>query len=596
MFTNTLIGKTIGQYRIISEIGRGGMAIVYKAEQAGLNRFVALKVLFPNLTGDSASVERLQREARAAAGLDHPNIVDIYEVGEQDGLHYIAMKFAEGRPLDVILAQEKTLPPERILRILAQIASALDYAHRRNLVHRDIKPSNILVGPGDRVLLTDFGLVKALDATTLTSSGALVGTPIYMSPEQARGLETDYRADIYSVGVICYEMLAGRPPFQGNPLSIILAHASQEPPPLRTFRPDLSPQVEAVVRKALAKEPAERYTTVSEFVAMLRRALLPDAAVTPVPAGTTETKPPATPTPMPRASAPARRTPYWAIGIIALILVVAATLFLLRARPYTPGMVPATASSETFAPGPTGVLVALASPTAPAIVTPTTQPTTPPTSMPSVTQVPSETPSPTHVAPTSTAPAIVMPTSTPTQTASPSPTAMPTSTPTPTASATATLSPAPTSTFTASPSPTKIVPTPVPRAPVVTLTGPADGQVFATTEMPVLSWTASIPLAADEQFVVVIDRKPPPPHTGIWHDYHMTRGQSLTVPRYLAETTADGRFEWYVQVMRSPRIESGQLNGELVGKPSPKRTFMWPPVSLPSKEPSIPLPTPTRDD
>ena len=242
---NSLIGKTIGQYRIISEVGRGGMAVVYKAEQPSLNRFVALKVLFPNFTGDASSVERLQREAQTAAGLDHPNIVDIYEVGEQDGLHYIAMKFIDGRPLDKVLEETRVLPTDRALRIMAQVASALDYAHRQNLVHRDIKPSNVLIGDGDRVTLTDFGLVKATGTATLTSSGALVGTPIYMSPEQARGVETDYRGDIYSLGVVCYEMLTGRPPFTGNPLSIILAHASQNPPPLRTMRADVPPWVEA---------------------------------------------------------------------------------------------------------------------------------------------------------------------------------------------------------------------------------------------------------------------------------------------------------------------------------------------------------------
>ena len=549
---NTLIGKTLGQYHILSEIGRGGMAVVYKAEQTSLNRFVALKVLFPNFTGDSTSVERLYREAQAAARLDHPNIVEIYEVGEHEGLHFIAMKYVDGQPLDVIL-QQGPLPPARALKILAQVASALDYAHRHNVVHRDIKPSNIIVSAGDRITLTDFGLAKGAGSATLTSSGALVGTPAYMSPEQARGDEIDYRADIYALGVVAYEMLAGRPPFTGNPLSIIMAHASQTPPPLRQFRPDLPPGLEAVVMKALAKEPAERYTTAGEFAAALRQALTQ-------PAASARTQP--TAEPLPPAAATHSRLVWGiagAIAVIALIVGIGAWAAIGRGQLAVP-------------PAETATVV-----------------------MPTPTEfVPAVIPSPTD-----TPPAVSTPTPTPAETPTPTRAATATDTPSPAPTATWTASPAPTDTPTALPTPTFTRParTVVP-ALSLSLTAPADGQAFAADQTPVLSWSSSRPLAGDEQFVVVIERVPPPPHSGIWYDYHITRDTSLPAPRYLAETSADGQFTWYVQVMRGARLENGQLQGSLVGQPSPKRTFTWnrPPAGGGGGGPSTPRPTPTRDD
>lgn len=550
---NTLIGKTIGQYHILSEIGRGGMAVVYKAEQTSLDRFVALKVLFPNFTGDSTSVERLYREAQAAARLDHPNIVEIYEVGEHEGLHFIAMKYVDGEPLDAIL-QQGPMPPARALKILAQVASALDYAHRHNVVHRDIKPSNIIVSAGDRITLTDFGLAKGTGSATLTSSGALVGTPAYMSPEQARGDEIDYRADIYSLGVVAYEMFAGRPPFTGNPLSIIMAHASQTPPPLRQFRPDLPAGVEAAVMKALAKEPAERYATAGEFAAVLRQAL---------------TKPAPSPTTQPVSEA--ARTP--AAGRSRLVWGIAGTI----------AVVTLIVGLGAWATSQRGRLAA------PPLETPSVLAAAPTESVPAVV------PSPTNIPP-----AASTPTPLPTATAAP--------TFTPTASFTATPSPAPTATWTASPAPTD-TPTSLPtatftrpaRTPVpavsLSLVAPADGQAFAPDQTPVLSWSSSRPLAGDEAYVVIIERVPPPPHSGIWYDYHITRDTSLPAPRYLAETSADGQFTWYVQVMRGAKLENAQLQGSIVGQPSPRRMFTWRP-SPPAGGGTAPTPrpTPTRDD
>lgn len=542
---NTLIGKTLGQYHILSEIGRGGMAVVYKAEQTSLNRFVALKVLFPNFTGDSTSVERLHREAQAAARLDHPNIVEIYEVGEYEGLHFIAMKYVDGKPLDAIL-QQGPLPPARALKILAQVASALDYAHRHNVVHRDIKPSNIIVSAGDRITLTDFGLAKGAGSATLTSSGALVGTPAYMSPEQARGDEIDYRADIYALGVVAYEMLAGRPPFTGNPLSIIMAHASQTPPPLRQFRPDLPPEVEAVVMKALAKEPAERCSTAGEFAAALRQALTQ-------PAASAKTQPAASLAP----AAAGRPRLVW--GIAGAIVVVALII-----------------GFGAWATSGRGQLAA------PPAETPTIPIPTPTELVLAVIPPPTDTPAPTST-PT------LLPAETPTPTASYTPSPVPT--------ATWTAAPAPTDTPTALPTPTFTRParTVVP-AIALSLTAPADGQAFAPDHTPVLSWSSSRPLAGDEQFVVVIERVPPPPHSGIWFDYHITRDTSLPAPRYLAETSADGQFTWYVQVMRGARLENGQLLGSVVGQPSPKWTFTWKRTPASGGGAPAPRPTPTRDD
>lgn len=549
---NTLIGKTIGQYHILSEIGRGGMAVVYKAEQTSLDRFVALKVLFPNFTGDSTSVERLYREAQAAARLDHPNIVEIYEVGEHEGLHFIAMKYVDGEPLDAIL-QQGPMPPARALKILAQVASALDYAHRHNVVHRDIKPSNIIVSAGDRIILTDFGLAKGTGSATLTSSGALVGTPAYMSPEQARGDEIDYRADIYSLGVVAYEMFAGRPPFTGNPLSIIMAHASQTPPPLRQFRPDLSAGVEAAVMKALAKEPAERYATAGEFAAALRQAL---------------TKPAPSPTAQPvseaaRPPAAGRSRLVWGIAgtivVVALIVGLGAWATRDRGRLAVPPL-------ET-----PSVLAAAPTESVPAVI-------------PSPTDTPPAASTPTPV-PTSTAVPTFTPTVAPTDTPSPAPTATWTASPVPTDTPT----PLPTATF------TRPARTPVP-AIALSLVAPADGQAFAPDQTPVLSWASSRPLAGDEAYVVIIERVPPPPHSGIWYDYHITRDTSLPAPRYLAETSADGQFTWYVQVMRSAKLENGQLQGNLVGQPSPRRTFTWRRPPAGGGGAPTPRPTPTRDD
>jgi len=208
-----LIGKTLGQYQIISQIGRGGMGTVHKAFDFSRNRYVALKVLSPFLQANPKSLKHFRREADAAARLSHPNIIKIYEAGQIEGISFIAMEYIDGGSLQDRLKGGQRLDLATTISIVGQISSALDYAHARGIVHRDIKPSNILLTKDGRALLSDFGIAKASDYSHLTDPKAVMGTADYMSPEQARGAEVDHRADIYSLGAVCYQMLTGRVPF-----------------------------------------------------------------------------------------------------------------------------------------------------------------------------------------------------------------------------------------------------------------------------------------------------------------------------------------------------------------------------------------------
>jgi serine/threonine protein kinase len=270
-----LLPEKLGKYKIVEEVGRGGFAAVYKAVDTTLKRTVALKCLAPHLLWDPTFVQRFQREAEVAANLDHPNIVTIYEVSQTEGVYFIAMQFLEGRTLSQILEAEGPLPVSRVQAIIEQIASALDYAHARGFVHRDIKPSNIIVADDGRVTLTDFGLVKAGEGTKLSATGVVFGTPEYMSPEQAEGMEDlDARSDVYSLGVAIYEMLTGKVPFGGTtPLSVMRGHADRPPRRPSEINPDVSPAVEAVLLKALAKKREERYQSAGEIAAALQQAV-----------------------------------------------------------------------------------------------------------------------------------------------------------------------------------------------------------------------------------------------------------------------------------------------------------------------------------
>ncbi len=248
-----------GAFKVVSELGRGGFATVYKAYQASLDRYVAIKVLRAEVVQDDVGIQRFQREARAAARLGgHPNIVTIYDYGEQDGMAYLALEFIDGSTLQERLAQP--ISAAEIDRIISGVASALDYAHQHQLVHRDVKPSNVLIGKDGRVVLSDFGIAKLLDAAT-SLTGAAIGTPEYMAPEQITGAQVDARSDIYSLGVMVYRVFAGKPPFQGPLMSVLHRHVHEPPPQMSAGGRRIPPGVDEVVLKALAKDPARRYPT-----------------------------------------------------------------------------------------------------------------------------------------------------------------------------------------------------------------------------------------------------------------------------------------------------------------------------------------------
>jgi len=267
--------KKLGKYEILEEIGRGGFAVVYKARDTTLDRIVALKVLRAHVAEDNTFVRRFKQEARTAAALYHPHIVTIYEVGEEAGQHYLAMAFLPGQTLDERLAAAKgPLPLEQTVSILEQVASALDAIHQRGLVHRDVKPTNIMVDDAGQATLLDFGIVRAADGTQLTTTGAVMGTPQYMSPEQAEGDQVDHRSDVYALGVVAYQMCTGRAPFDDvSPLVVLRLHADKSPPRPRELNTHLPVAVERVLLKALAKKREERYQRAGELARELREAM-----------------------------------------------------------------------------------------------------------------------------------------------------------------------------------------------------------------------------------------------------------------------------------------------------------------------------------
>ncbi len=264
-----------GGYQVVGHPKSGGMASVYKAYQPSLDRYVALKVMSPTLTNDPVFVQRFYEEARRTARLEHPNIVPIYDIGQTpNGALFIAMRYVDGLSLQELLSREHPLDTIRAARIIAQVSSALDHAHGWGIIHRDVKPSNIMVENGDRVTLMDFGIAKLIGESQLTRQGAIVGTPKYLSPEQASGQQADHRSDIYALGVVFYEMLAGRAPFEADtPTALLYAHLTLPPPPLTELNQQVAPAVAAIVLKALAKNPAERYQSARELRQALRGAI-----------------------------------------------------------------------------------------------------------------------------------------------------------------------------------------------------------------------------------------------------------------------------------------------------------------------------------
>src|SRR5437899_10785966 len=264
-----------GRYELHRRLARGGMADVFLARDQLLDRPVAVKVLFPEFATDRSFVERFRREAQSAANLNHPNIVAVYDWGQEQGTYFIVMEYVEGRSLADILRTEGPLHPQRAAEVASDIAAALGFAHRNGVIHRDIKPGNVLVSPNGQVKVADFGIARAFGAgaeENLTQAGSVMGTATYFSPEQAQGLALDPRSDLYSLGVVLYEMITGRAPFTGDsPVSIAYKHVQEQPPRPRQVNPDVPADLEAITGRLLAKNPATRYPSAEDLRADLRR-------------------------------------------------------------------------------------------------------------------------------------------------------------------------------------------------------------------------------------------------------------------------------------------------------------------------------------
>jgi serine/threonine-protein kinase len=628
---DNLIGQRLAnRYEIQAVIGYGGMGVVYRGYDALLRRTVAVKVLPPQLTIDPVFVQRFQHEAITAANLRHPHIVTIYDVGAQDGVYYIVMEYLEGMTLDQWLIQHGALSPQQASAIVAQVADALDHAHAEGIVHRDIKPSNIMVDSRGHATLMDFGLVRAGEGTGLTRSSLVVGTPEYMAPEQALGQAVDGRTDIYALGAVIYKLLTGAAPFvRSTPLAIAHAHAYEPPAPLRELRPDLPKAVEAVVLKALAKKPADRYQRASALAADFSvaasakgpagkravpaavlakktptpppRSSSPQPQVVPAPAAdpaaetrlvargqtpTSDPQPapvvaPVTPLPALKTQAQQRRssTGLLLAAIAALVVIVLAGAVWALSRPGGGSGAPEAAKAAAPA-APAVVMAATETPTQAPTVTPSPAMASRATAARPPSATPTEAPTATRAAATPIATATRQPTATP----------KPTHTPTarPQLAATSAARPA---TTVASPTSPQVIPAPQ-------LSEPADGQHFkGPITSIVLRWEpAALPEGAC--YVVAIRFQH---NIETWTDVHCLTTTQLALPAYLADNATDARFEWQVTVMQ-PRGSTfnSVADGEPLGPPSPARTFVWAlptdagdDSNTPPTRPA-PGPTPTR--
>ncbi len=263
-----------GRYKIIEKVGGGGMADVYRAEDQVLGRTVALKILHKQFASDEGFLERFRREARAAAKLTHPNIVSIYDVGEDGGVHFIVMEYVHGMTLKKLIQKDAPLSTEKVVHIAMQIAKAMEFAHEHEIIHRDIKPQNVIITDNGEIKVTDFGIARAGSSSTMTRTGAVMGTAHYISPEQAQGSIVGPTTDIYSLGVVMYEMATGELPFRGeNPVSVALKHINDTPMPPRSVFGDIPPSLEGVIIKCMAKNPNERYRSAESVRDDLKRVI-----------------------------------------------------------------------------------------------------------------------------------------------------------------------------------------------------------------------------------------------------------------------------------------------------------------------------------
>lgn len=280
-----MIGRVFDdRYEIIRKLGAGGMAEVYLAHDRHLGRDVALKVLQSRFAGDEQFVERFRREASSAAGLNHPNIVQIYDRGQAEGTYYIAMEFLEGRSLKDVIVRFAPLRADHIISITTQILEALRFAHRKDVVHRDIKPQNMIVDDEGRVKVTDFGIARAGSASSMTETGSILGTAHYLSPEQAQGGYAEAASDLYALGVVMYEMATGQLPFTGdNPVTIAMRHVNEAPTPPRALAPDVPESIERIILRALAKRPEQRYLTAAAFLEDIYRVQRGESVAPPPP-------------------------------------------------------------------------------------------------------------------------------------------------------------------------------------------------------------------------------------------------------------------------------------------------------------------------
>ncbi len=438
--SDTLTGKTIGKYKILGKLGRGGMAEVYKGYQENLDRYVAIKILHTFLLSEQDFSHRFQREAKAMAALNHPNIVGVYDFDTYgDEASYLVMEYIDGGTLkdklEALAKNNERIPLAEAVRIAREVAEALEYAHRRHMIHRDIKPANIMLDKETgKAILTDFGIVKLVGGQTMahTATGALIGTPAYMSPEQALGKKGDERVDIYSLGVLLFQMVTGQLPYEADtPLAVVMQHVSAPTPMPVTFNPDIPESLQEIIMRAMAKPPEDRYQTAAELAADLRQVDLsgkraatsapimpppsaagyvpppvklpgaePTAVLTPKPAQSTPIAAPVTPAP---AAAPSKkRSPWLYVGAAALLVIIAAGIILglgsnndegtptaaaVVASSPTPTTAPATNAAVTPSQAPDVVATSLAAiemtkaaePTATAVPTNTATPTKTPT-------------------------------------------------------------------------------------------------------------------------------------------------------------------------------------------------------------------------